>query len=141
MIPPGPLFHKPSSVIAARNILFATLAIYVVFYILAQWVFEPSGQLNIRTATSNAVLLILLYVAVHFIGFGKNWARILFTVLFGLQVVTAPFYVRLLINANWFLGFLYLLVLLLQVVALIYLFSKPSNEWFNRFKYSPPHAP
>lgn len=95
MIPAGPLFHKPKSVIAARNILYATLFLSLVSYILLHFVLQPAGHLNIRAAISSGVLLILLYIAIHSIGFGKKWALYLFVVLFiiniGASWIYAPF--------------------------------------------------
>lgn len=140
MIPSGPLFHKPASVIAARNILFAALSLYVLFFLLAHWAFEPSGHPDFKSASLNAVVLVLLYIAIHFIGHGKNWARILFIIVFVGEALSCPYYLRMLINTNWFLEFMYSFILLLQALALFFLLRKPTTSWFNRFNYPPPPA-
>jgi hypothetical protein len=133
MIPAGPLFHKPKSVIAARNILYATLFLSLVSYILLHFVLQPSGHLNIRAAISSGVLLILLYIAIHSIGFGKKWALYLFVVLFIINIGASWIYAPFLFRTSPVLGFLFVLEMLLQILALVYLFSKASTEWFNSF--------
>ena len=78
-------------------------------------------------------MLVLLYVAIRYIGFGKKWARILFLVLFVLLVLASEIFIPFLFRTNLALGFLFILQMLLQVLALVFLFSKSSNEWFNGF--------
>jgi hypothetical protein len=134
MIPTGPLFHKPKSIIAARNILYASLFLAILGILLLQFVLNVAGYPNMRTLLVNGALLILFYISIAYIGFGKKWARTFLLVLFILNVATAFRYMPFIFNANLVLGFLLMLQILLQIVALIYLYSKSSNEWFNRFE-------
>jgi hypothetical protein len=133
MIPAGPLFHKPKSIIAARNILYTALFLEALVFILQQVIWTTPGQPDIRVLFSNGILLVLLYVAIRFIGFGKKWARILFLVLFILIVLASKIFVPFLFKTNLALGFLFVLQLLLQILALVFLYNKSSNEWFNSF--------
>jgi hypothetical protein len=134
MIPTGPLFHKPKSIIAARNILYSSLFLAILGILLLQFVLNVAGYPNMKTLIVNGALLILFYLAITYIGFGKKWARTFLLVLFILNVAAIFRYVSLIFNANLVLGFLLMLQILLQIVALIYLYSKSSNEWFNRFE-------
>ena len=134
MIPVGPLFHKPKSIIAARNILYASLFLAFISFIILEFGLNLPGHPNMKTLVSNGVLLVLLYVAIRYVGFGKKWARTLFLVLFILNVAASPIYVPFIFKTNLALGFLFILQMLLQILALIYLYSKSSSEWFNSFK-------
>ena len=134
MIPAGPLYHKPKSIIAARNILYASLFLALISYLIPVFVLNLPGHPNIFSLISNGVLLILLYIAIRFIGFGKKWARILCLVLFVINVATTLVYLPYILKTDLALDFLFVLQMLLQILALVYLFSKSSNVWFNSFK-------
>jgi len=133
MIPEGPLFHKPKSIIATRNILYAAFFLEALVFILQQVIRDTPAHSDIRVLFSNVLLLVLLYVSIRYIGFGKKWARILFLVLFVLIVLASEIFIPFLFRTNIALGFLFVLQMLLQVLALGFLYSKKSNEWFNSF--------
>jgi|SRR5450432_1205444 hypothetical protein len=133
MIPAGPLFHKPKSIIAARNVLYTALFLEALVFIIQQFISTTPGQPDIRVLFPNGILLVFLYVAIRYIGFGKKWARILFLVLFILNVLASKLFVPFLFKTNLALGFLFVLQMLLQILALVFLYSKSSNEWFNSF--------
>ena len=133
MIPEGPLFHKPKSIIAARNILYTAFFLEALVFILQQVIRDTPARPDISVFFSNGILLVLLFFAIRYIGFGKKWARILFLVLFVLLVLASEIFIPFLFRTNLALGFLFVLQVLLQVLALVFLYSKNSNEWFNRF--------
>ncbi len=133
MIPAGPLFHKPKSIIAARNILYAALFLQALVFILLRFTSIAYGNQDTMVLFSNGILVVLLYVAIRYIGFGKKWARILFLVLFIINVFSSKFFVPFLFKTNLAVGFLFVLQMLLQVLALVFLYRKSSNEWFNSF--------
>jgi hypothetical protein len=133
MIPAGPLFHKPKSIIAARNVLYTALFLEALVFIIQQFISTTPGQPDIRVLFPNGILLVFLYVAIRYIGFGKKWARILFLVLFILNVLASKLFVPFLFKTNLAVGFLFVLQMLLQILALVFLYSKSSNEWFNSF--------
>ena len=133
MIPAGPLFHKPKSIIATKNILYTALLLEALVFILQQVIWTTPDQPDIRVLFSNGILLVLLYVAIRYIGFGKKWARILFLVLFIMNVLASKIFVPFLFKTNLALGFLFVLQMLLQILALVFLYNKSSNEWFNSF--------
>jgi hypothetical protein len=134
MIPAGPLFHKPKSIIAARNILYASLFLGVLGFLISEFSSIMPGPLNMRTLISNLIILLLLFIATYYIGFGKKWARTLFLALFIINAGASPIYVPFIFKASLVIGFLFILQMLLQILAVRYLYSKTSNEWFNNFK-------
>lgn len=134
MIPAGPLFHKPKSIIAARNILYASLFLGVLGFLISEFSSITPGPLNMRTLISNLIILLFLFVAIYYIGFGKKWAKTLFLVLFIINAGASPFYVPFIFKASLVIGFLFILQMLLQILAVVYLFSQSSKEWFNSFK-------
>ena len=83
---------------------------------------------------SNLSILLLLFIAIRFIGFGKKWARNLFLFVFIFLVAASPNYLPFIFKVSLALGFLFVLQMLLQILALVYLYSKSSNEWFSSFK-------
>jgi hypothetical protein len=50
-----------------------------------------------------------------------------------LNVLASKLFVPFLFKTNLALGFLFVLQMLLQILALVFLYSKSSNEWFNSF--------
>jgi hypothetical protein len=133
MIPAGPLFHKPKSIIASRNILYASLFLNIIGFFLVQFALGLPGNPNPKVIISNGSIIILLYIAIRNIGFGKKWARTMFLVLFIMNVLASPFYGAFIFKTNLALGFLFILQMLLQLLGLAYLFSKNSTDWFNSF--------
>ena len=68
------------------------------------------------------------------IGKGRNWARITFLVLF---IIGIPFSVLPLMQslaANPISGLLGIVQTIIQIVAIVFLFQKPSSEWFRKMK-------
>jgi hypothetical protein len=134
MIPSGPLFHKPKSIIASRNILYATIFLYIIYCFMGEF---NSGLHNFSDKagiTATITTLIILLLCVRQIGFGHKWARILFLVFFVLQALAMPRYLPFIFNSSLALGFLFILQILLEILALYFLFSKNSTDWFNSFK-------
>jgi hypothetical protein len=76
----------------------------------------------------------VLWLLIHMIGKGRNWARITFLVLF---IIGLPFSVLPLLQSlavNLFSGLLGVAQMVIQVVALVFLFQKPSSDWFRMMK-------
>jgi hypothetical protein len=131
MIPPGPLFHKPSSIVAAMNILYATLFLGVINWAVGQW-----GTTVHPVSLTGGVVILLVTLALVFglikmIGQGKKWARVVLLVLFVLGLLVFPWTLGPLFKSNLLLGVLSVFQALLEIVALVYLFSPASTQWFN----------
>jgi hypothetical protein len=133
MIPAGPLFHKPKSIIAARNILYASLFLGVLGLLIREFSTVLPDPSPIRMLIFNLVILLLLFIAIRYIGFGKKWARTLFLILFIVSAGASRIFVPFIFKASLVLAFLFILQILLQILALRYLYSKTSKEWFNSF--------
>jgi hypothetical protein len=74
-------------------------------------------------------VLILLVLR---IGAGRNWARIAFLILFIIGTVPTLPVVRDELERAPLVGVLSLLQLLLQIWALVLLFTRPGSAWFRR---------
>jgi hypothetical protein len=134
MTPAGPLFHKPKSIIAAKNILFANVFLYLVILFIIKTTNGFELYLNTPGIIISIVVIVLLFILTRLIGFRKKWARALLTVLVVAliaQAVLFPFVAYLLFRANLLIGVLLIVQSLLQLLALRFLYAKESNLWFN----------
>ena len=131
-----PVFHKPKSYIAAKNLLYASIFLSAINFIIH----------NIRIAIRpNFVFLgwavaIVGYVAmiilVKQMGLCKKWARNVLTVWFSLGFLTmiiSFFSARA--NTNILETVIWALKTMLEVLAIIFLFGKDCKNWFNSKKY------
>ena len=78
--------------------------------------------------------LVIMWLFIFMIGKGRNWARITFLVLF---IVGTPLSVLPLmqsLGANPISGLLGIVQTIIQIVALVFLFQKPSSDWFREMK-------
>jgi hypothetical protein len=131
MIPSGPLFHKPNSVLAARNILYASLFLGLLGLLISSFV--QVAPFSYGSLLSNLSLLVLLFIAIRYIGFGKTWARNLFLLLFICNLIASRFYLPFALGTLTALAYLFILQILLQIAALVFIYKKSSTDWFNRF--------
>jgi membrane-bound ClpP family serine protease len=78
----------------------------------------------------------ILWLFIYMIGRGRNWARIAFLVLFiiGIPLSVLPLLQSL--SASPISGLLGIAQTAIQVVALVFLFQKPSSDWFRDMKAS-----
>jgi hypothetical protein len=133
-IPPSPLFHKPASIVAAKNILYAVLFLSILNWALGWWtttMYDP--------APAQSIVILVVTVGITFalikcIGLGKKWARVVLLVLFLLGLVVYPWAFAALLKANIVVAVLSLLVTTLQFIALYFLFSRASTQWFDRVR-------
>ncbi|MXW81585.1 MAG: hypothetical protein F4Z57_21880 [Gemmatimonadetes bacterium] len=76
----------------------------------------------------------IMWFFILMIGKGRNWARITFLVLF---IIGTPFSVLPLMQslaANPISGLLGIVQIIIQIVAIVFLFQKPSSDWFREIK-------
>lgn len=130
--------NKPDSVSTALILLWISIAIGVI-----RSVMEFSNSLGLATASgfgSGYVIFVTLFTFafiaffIYMIGKGKNWARITFLVLF---IIGIPFSVLPAIYSlitNPVSGMLGAGQTILQLIALVFLFQKPSSDWFKSMK-------
>jgi hypothetical protein len=130
--PPTPLFHKPASIIAAIKILYAGIFLSFLNWALGWW----TTTLFAPAPTQSVVILIvtvgIMFALIKNIGLGRKWARVVFLILFLLGAVAYSWTFVALLNASMLVAVLSLLQAILLIIALYYLFSRASTQWFNR---------
>jgi len=131
-IPPTPLFHKPASIVAAKNILYAGLFLTILTWALGWWTTTIYAQAPVQSVVTLIVIVGITIALIKCIGLGMKWARVVLLVLFLLGVAVLPWTLVALFKANMLVAVLSLLQAILQIIALYYLFSRASTQWFNR---------
>ncbi len=116
--------HKPASVAVATTLFWASLGVGLVNGGLAINAVPPD-ELAFALVIAAIVIGTMAFVIIK-ISQGKNWARITFLVvwIFGL-----PFAV---ISTPWWSA--RNLPTALELLALVLLFTSPSNEWFRKMR-------
>ena len=121
---------KPVAIRRAIGLLWASLAVGVAKTPL-NWAYLTSRA----SGAFNAFVIISTFAITAFfiwkIGQGKNWARIVFLVLFLLGVVPFLFIVRSEFARSPASGLLSTVQCGLQVVAFFLIFTSPGKEWFQ----------
>jgi hypothetical protein len=138
MLSSDPLLHKPKSIIAAKNILYATIFLGIITLVISKMAGDPAkypGAPGNFTYTAGLIIPILTFVIIFIltrqIGLGRKWARTVFLVLFILGIILFPFTIVPLFKANMLIGLLSLTQAILQILALKFLFAQESTHWFN----------
>jgi len=122
--------ERPKKVQNAVTILYVTLGIGIL-----RAVIEASA--NAQRAGLTFVIFVTLVVSavmvffIVMIGRGKNWARITFLVLFLLGLVPAILPLIRSFNLSPISGVLGFAQIVLQGLALVFLFQRQSSEWFR----------
>jgi hypothetical protein len=132
----NPIFHKPKSFIAAKNLLYASLFLTLINVII------HNLKLNIRfnflvlgwcVATVGFILMIIF---IKQMGLCKKWARTVLTVWFAIGFISVliSFFTP---RANMSIPeiTIWALKMVLQVIAVIFLYGKECENWFNSKKY------
>src|ERR1700733_5042425 len=132
MIPTDPLFHKPQSIIAAKNILYATIFLGILILILCEMTTDFRFYSNRQEWVISLIILGIIGVLTRQIGLGRKWARTLFLIAFLVLALVIPYALLPLFRASFLIEVLFIFYALLQILALIFLFSQKSTDWFNR---------
>jgi len=133
-VPPTPLFHKPASIVAAKNILYAGLFLTILTWALGWWTTTVYAPAPVRSVVTVIVIVGITIALIKSIGLGMKWARVVLLVLFLLSLGVLPWTFLAVLKANMLVAVLSLLQAILQIIALYYLFSRTSTQWFNRVK-------
>jgi hypothetical protein len=133
-VPPGPLFHKPASIVAAKNILYAGLFLSILTWALARWTTTIYATTPVQSAAILIAIVGITFVLIKCIGLGLKWARVALLVLFLVGLAALPWTFVALLNASMVVAVLILLQAILQIIALYYLFSRASTQWFDRVR-------
>ena len=124
---------RPPRVGTAVILLYITFGIGVLRSIM-------DASMYAEMASPAFVMLIMFFVLgimwffIFMIGKGRNWARITLLVLF---IIGIPFIGLLQWQssvANPISGLLGIAQIIMLIVALVFLFQKPSSDWFREMK-------
>lgn len=124
---------RPEKVAIAVKLFYITLGIGVLRSIM-------EASIHAQMASPAFVMFVAFFVLgimwlfIYMIGKGRNWARITLLVLF---IVGIPFSVLTLLQslaANPISGLLGIGQTVIQIIALVFLFQKPSSDWFREMK-------
>jgi hypothetical protein len=140
-VPPSPLFHKPASIVAAKNILYATLFLSILTWALCRWTTTMYASTPVESVVILVVLVGITFAVIKCIGFGMKWARVVLLVLFLAGLAVLPWTFVAMLNASMVVAVLSLLQTILQILALYYLFSRTSTQWFDRVKEKAQNEP
>ena len=140
-VPPGPLFHKPASIVAANNILYAGLFLNILTWALGRWTTTIYATRPVQSAAILIAMLGITFALIKCIGLGMKWARVVLLVLFLLGVAVFPWTLLVLLKASIVVAVLSLLQAILQIIALYFLFSRASTQWFDRVKEKAQNEP
>jgi hypothetical protein len=153
MIPSDPVFHKPKDIIAAKNIIYATMFLGVIGWVIVKMSGVPadrmsgipSGQANpeirmIAGAIGVVIALVILFILARQIGLGRKWARTVYLAVIILRIVLACWMIQLL-KANILFAVVFLLQMILALWSLKFLFSEKSTHWFNSVQSFVPGHP
>ena len=124
---------RPVKVGTAVILLYISLGIGILRGIM-------EASMLVQIASPAFVMLVTFFVLgimwlfIYMIGEGRNWARITFLVFF---IIGIPFSVLPMLQslaANPISGLLGIGQTALQIIALVFLFQKPSSDWFREMK-------
>jgi hypothetical protein len=133
-IPPSPLFHKPASIVAAKNILYAGLFLTILNWALGRWTTTIYDAAPAQSIVILVMTIGITFALIKFIGLGRKWARVVLLVLFLLSLVLYPWTFVALLKASMVVAVISLLLAILQIIALYFLFSRASTQWFDRVR-------
>ena len=124
---------RPPRVGTAVKLLYITLGIGVLRSIM-------DASMYTEMASPAFVMLISFFVLgvmgffIFMIGKGRNWARISFLVFFIISIPFAAFPLMQSVGANPISGRIGIIIIIIQIVALVFLFQKLSSDWFREMK-------
>lgn len=135
--------QKPNNVTLAIRLLWGVLIIGVVNSALS-WNYSISQVPADFPMNKDLFAFLMISITlgitawlIYKISSGRNWARLVFLIMFIIGIITMAFSVSQLIetfNYSKVISFLTLVTSLLQVIGLILLFSKEGNTWFTTQK-------
>jgi hypothetical protein len=135
MIPSEPLFHKPKDIIAAKNIIYATMFLGVIGWVISKMSNGLPDQVNSQNGMIDGLIVTIVNLLIQFIlarqiGLGKKWARTVYLILFVLGIVIS-FFMLPMFKVIILLAVVYLIQMILQILTLRFLYSQKSTHWFN----------
>ncbi|HEX4372393.1 MAG TPA: hypothetical protein VHZ50_03715 [Puia sp.] len=131
MIPPGPAFHKPKSFIAAKNLLYASLFISAIDIFLRDYSLGLANNGGFQALLLTAVVYGVVIFLIKQMSLCIKWARTVLLILFILIFVFYLFTMKTYVAVSFYEEALLVLQFILQILALIFLYRRECNTWFN----------
>lgn len=124
---------RPMTVTRAVQLFYASFAIGSIKTVF-DLAHKMSGVILILAIVFAFIFLGICCFFVNRIGAGRNWARIVFLVLLiiGLPLSVPQYLAEL--RTSPIHGGVSVLVAILQVIGIVLLFTKSSNQWFRKLK-------
>lgn len=129
--------NRPEKVGTAVKLLYISLGVGVLQRIMMASVHAEVAHAPNLIATMLVAFFVLgiRWLFIYMIGKGRNWARIVFLVWFiivtPVSMLIMPWYV---IPYPLLVGLPFIGQTVIQVIALVFLFQKPSTDWFREMK-------
>ena len=131
MIPAGPLFHKPKSFISAKNLLYTSICIG--FFTLLLHKLIP-GVLNNGVETGLLLITVgyvILFIIIKQLALCKKLARAALIIICLLLSAFYLFTFKMELKASMAEWAFFVLQAVFELIAVIFLYTKESNQWFN----------
>jgi len=122
---------KPSKVTYAIIILCVYLLLGIVNSFILNLTTTLIDYSSIQVLITTAITWALIIFFIYQINLGKKWARTTFLILFIIGILIFPFSFISTIKASLVVGIVEIVQVIMQIIALILLFSKESNAWYN----------
>jgi hypothetical protein len=122
----------PATVERAVMLLYVTLVMGALRNILENLRYTGGPDMFVLCIMITA--LAIMWLVVHMIERGKNWARFIVAVLTGFGCPLTMSYATF----DSFPGILGFGQLILQIIALVFLFQKTSSDWFRQMNANGP---
>ena len=123
--------HKPKSIIVGKNILYTTILLNLVNSVISECMNINENYSRAQRLVITIATLLILFVLTRQISLRRKWARTTFLILFIMGMLIFPIVLIAMFKTNILIGIIEVLQTLLQIIALIFLFSKESSLWFN----------
>jgi hypothetical protein len=119
---------RPEKVGTAVKLLYINLGIGVLSGIMEALMHAP------MTLVFVTVILGTMWLLTYMIGKGRNWARITFLVMFIIGLPISVPFLLLSFAENLISALLGIGQTTIQIIAMVFLFQKPSSDWFRDMK-------
>jgi hypothetical protein len=140
-LPSSPLFHKPLSIIAVKNLLYVVIFLDVITWAIWRWWSQPYAVRNANNLVILVVTTAILYALIKCVTIGMKWARVVLLVLLLLELIAYIWFFRVLWQTVILVAVLNLLQIVLQTLALYFLFTRESTVWFDRIQEKAENEP
>jgi hypothetical protein len=131
----GPIFHKPKSFIAAKNLLYASIFLSVIDFIIYNLRLSTRPNHLFLYWASAALGYAIMIIFIKQMALCKKWARNVLTILLIVVFISV---VMSFFKIGYKMGILevaiWALMTILQANAVIFLYGKECKKWFNSKK-------